>query len=261
MERAPPACRNWMTAVFLDLPAASGRNVDRRGGPRILFHVAEEPLQQVQSVDRLVDQHSAAALGPGAAPGPAPVVGLVAEPGDRWPVPPRTLPRVPRLPVDEFFAVRLRGVVVSVLEAHRDRRPALCSGRRLGPPASPSETVVATTAFSSVHVHRGLQTCLDSHRRVQVVRRTDVQHVGAGRREHHREVGVGRAAELRRRPSRQVRADMVDPHRTATSSASGIGPDGVEMDGSDVAATDHRDAQRSHGHAGLPSVPPGSSGR
>ena len=167
----------------LDLDESAQRELTRL--PADLFDVAEVPLQQVQSVDGLVDQHSAAGLGPGAAPGPPAVVGRVAVPGDARPAA-EDAPQSTRSRATRVFAGRWR-----------------CSGsgsRRRSVPGpssaaasirSASATVVAT-GFSSRTCTPGLQR-LDSHRSVQVVRRADVHDVRPFPLEHRGQVVVGAA--------------------------------------------------------------------
>src|SRR5665647_608870 len=95
----------------LDLGDARVREVGGDAGDRLWR--AEQPAQQVERVDGLVDEHTAARLAPGGAPRRGRVVRGVAMPPDRGTC---GEDRAVRSVVDQQ-AQRLAGVVVAVLEA------------------------------------------------------------------------------------------------------------------------------------------------
>ena len=164
---APPGdgSAGWSAVSSTSMTSGSASRV---GPAADLGGLAEEPLQQVQGVDGLVDQHPAAGFGPATAPGPAPVVRLVAMPGDAGPTAEHGAHRA-RSPAARECAGRC---VVAVLEAHARPWRRSSAPRRS---AAASATVVATGFSSSTCTPRARQSIAIGG--VQVVRRADVHHV------------------------------------------------------------------------------------
>ena len=171
VERTPPSWSITMRRGVLHLddvrpgPASRRRPARPTGSP-------EEPQQQVEGVDGLVDQHAATGRRPAAAPGRRRVVGGVPEPPDGRP---RAAGSARASPDVQHLADRDRGRVVPVLQhdADLDRR----SRRRARPAARPRRRC-APTGFSVSTCDAGVER-VQGDRDVLVVRGGDVHDVRA----------------------------------------------------------------------------------
>ena len=221
------------------------RQRQRRDGAADVGHRADEPLQQVQRVDRLVHQHPAAGGGPATAPVPACVVGGVAEPvhgrpGAQDPPQPTAVEDLPQHP---------GRVVVAVLEADAEDRSAVLRGH------GEALAVVEGVGDGLLQQHRDVAG--EAFRRevgVPVVRGADMHDVRRPGVEHVREVAEARAAGVGGGLGATCLVDVADADRldAALGARGRRVEDRVEMDRGDVAAADDGDPQPVRGHGRTP---------
>ncbi|PPH85741.1 hypothetical protein C5C82_11725 [Rathayibacter sp. AY1D5] len=208
------------------------RQQARGGGAAHRGHLAEEPLQEVDGVDRLVHQHPAAALGPHPAPGAVEVVAGSAVPEHGRG---RTCHGTQGAGRQQL-AEALHGRVVAVLEADADARPA---------PLGRGDHLLALgdgggERLLEEHRDAAVQG-RDRQRGVRAVRSADVHDVGADGVEHPDRLGEARHRVPLGGRGEPARVGVADRHQLRA----GCGADRREVDGGDVAAADHR---RADGH-------------
>ena len=187
---------------------------------------AGQPDQQIDGMDRLIDQHAAAFVLPRAAPGPAPVVRIGPMPegvgaGPQQPAQPAGVQGLfqaegePLVPALENHAQGHAGTVT-----RGDHRIALGG--------------VAGHRFLAQHVHAGLG-CGQRHRRVQVVRGADGDDIGLRLRQQLPVIGVPRAAVLGRERAAAVFLARGNRHKLGSRHAT----NGGGMDRRNVADPDN----------------------